>query len=76
MESVFLLHDNARPHMSRVTLAKRAKFKWEQLDHVPYSPGMSSCDFHTFGPLKKHLKGQRFNSYDELNDAVKDMVLL
>ena len=30
-----------------------AKFKWEQFEHPPYSPDMSPCDFHLFGPLKK-----------------------
>ena len=57
--------------VSRLTHVKRVKFKWEKLDHPPYSPNKSSCDFHLFGPLKKHLKGQGFNSDDELKDAVK-----
>lgn len=71
---VVLLHDNARPHVSRVTHAELAKFRWERLDHPPYSPDMSPCDFHVFGPLKKHLKGRQFNSDDEVKDAVKDWV--
>ncbi|XP_037572224.1 histone-lysine N-methyltransferase SETMAR-like [Dermacentor silvarum] len=71
-EGVVLLHDNARPHVSRVTDAELAKFKWEQLDHSPYSPDMSPCDFNVFGPLKKHLKRKRFNLANELKDAVKD----
>nr|XP_042913904.1 histone-lysine N-methyltransferase SETMAR-like [Parasteatoda tepidariorum] len=73
-EGVVLLHDNARPHVSRVTHMELAKFKWETLDHPPYSPGMSSCDFHVFGPLKKRLKGKRFNLDDALKDAVQDWV--
>ncbi|GFW08023.1 hypothetical protein TNCV_2977921 [Trichonephila clavipes] len=35
---------------------------------------MSPGDFHAFGPLKKSLKGKRFNSDDELKDAMKDWV--
>ncbi|GFS68708.1 hypothetical protein TNCV_1959121 [Trichonephila clavipes] len=35
---------------------------------------MSPYDFHVFGPLKKYLKGKRFNSYDVLKDTVKDWV--
>ena len=58
--------------MSRVIHVKRAKFKWEQLDYPSYSPNMLPWDFHVFGPLKKHLKRQHFNSDDELKDAVKD----
>ncbi|GFW23868.1 histone-lysine N-methyltransferase SETMAR [Trichonephila clavipes] len=50
------------------------KFKWETLDHPPYSPDMSPCDFHVFDPLKKHLKGKRFNSDDVLKDTVKNWV--
>ena len=69
-EGVVLIYDNAHSHVSRVTPAKRAK--WEQLDHQLYSPNMSPCDFNVFGSLKKHLKGQRFNSNDELKYAVKD----
>ncbi|GFY54924.1 histone-lysine N-methyltransferase SETMAR [Trichonephila inaurata madagascariensis] len=73
-ESVVLLYDNARPDVSGVAHVEQAKFKWEQLDHPPYSLDMSPCDFHVFGHLKKHLKGKRFNSDDELKDVVKDWV--
>ncbi|PRD38269.1 UNVERIFIED_CONTAM: Histone-lysine N-methyltransferase SETMAR [Trichonephila clavipes] len=61
-EGVVLLHDNARSHVSRITHVELDKFKLKQLDHLPYHPGMSPCDFHAFGPLKKHLKGRYFNS--------------
>ncbi|GFW98758.1 histone-lysine N-methyltransferase SETMAR [Trichonephila clavipes] len=71
-EGVVLLHDNARSHVSRVTQRKLDKFKWETLNHPLYSPDMSPCDFHVFGPLKKHRKGKRFNSGDVLKDTVKD----
>ena len=74
-EGMILLHDNARPHVSRVTQSVLAKFKWEQFEHPPYSPDMSPCDFHLFGPLKKHLKGKRFHSDDELKDTVEDWLL-
>ncbi|GFW52020.1 histone-lysine N-methyltransferase SETMAR [Trichonephila clavipes] len=68
-EGVVLLHDNARPHVSRVTQMELDKFKWETLDHPPYSPDMSPCDFHVLDPLKKHLKGKHFN----LDDVLKNM---
>ena len=71
-EGVVLLHDNDRPHVSRVTHAELAKFKWELLDHPTCSLDMSPCDFYVFGPLRKHLKWQRFNSDDELRDAMKN----
>ncbi|GFV36791.1 mariner Mos1 transposase [Trichonephila clavipes] len=74
MEVVVLLHDNVHPHVSRVAQMELDKFKWETLDHSPYSPDMSPCDFHVLGPMKKHLKRKRFNSDDVLKDTVKDWV--
>ena len=71
-EGEVLLHDNAHAQVSKVTHVKRAKFKWKQFEHPPYSSDMSPCDFYVFAPLKKHMKGQRFNSVEELKDAVKD----
>lgn len=71
---VVLFHGNACPHISRVKLAKLTKFKWEQLDHSPYSPDISPCNFHVFGSPKKHLKGQRLNLDDKLKDDEKDWV--
>ena len=62
MEGVFLLHDHARSYVSMNKHVKMAKFKCEQLHYAPYSLDMAPCDFHEFGPLKKRLKGQRFNS--------------
>ncbi|GFY67475.1 hypothetical protein TNIN_2771 [Trichonephila inaurata madagascariensis] len=59
MKDVVLLHDNARSHVPRVTHKELVKFKWELLDHSLYSPDMSSCDFHVYGSLKKHLKRKR-----------------
>jgi hypothetical protein len=29
---------------------------------LPYSPDISLCDYHMFGPLKKALRGRRFSS--------------
>ncbi|GFY71536.1 uncharacterized protein TNIN_355991 [Trichonephila inaurata madagascariensis] len=73
-ECVVLLHDNARPHVSRVTPAELAEFKTEQLDHPSYSPDMFPCVFHLFGPLKKHLKWKLFNADNEFKGTLKDWV--
>lgn len=69
---VILLHDNARPHVAGVVKTQLAKFKWETLQHPPYSPDLSPCDFHIFGKLKKHLKGTRFVSDDAVMESVTD----
>ncbi|GFY67863.1 histone-lysine N-methyltransferase SETMAR [Trichonephila inaurata madagascariensis] len=44
-KGVVQVHDNTRPHISRVTYVELTKFKFKQLDHPPYSPDMSPCDF-------------------------------
>ncbi|GBO05744.1 hypothetical protein AVEN_69862-1 [Araneus ventricosus] len=57
---VVLLYDNALPHTATRILNKLRKFGWTVLEHQPYSPDLSPCDFHIVGPLKKTLKGSRF----------------
>ncbi|KAK6763545.1 hypothetical protein RB195_024027 [Necator americanus] len=40
-----LLHDNARPHISKVTLLKLDELGYETLPHSPYSPDFSPTDY-------------------------------
>ncbi|GFW43318.1 histone-lysine N-methyltransferase SETMAR [Trichonephila clavipes] len=58
---VSLLHNNAWPHTALVTKALHKQFKWEVLDHPPYSPGVALSDFHLFRYLKLHLGGKLFH---------------
>jgi len=66
---VCLLHDNTWPHSRQVT-ALLEKFKWDILDHPPYSPDLAPSDFHLFLHLKKHLAGKKFDNDDELQEEV------
>ena len=36
----------------------------------PYSPDLAPSDFHLFGPMKEHLRGQKFAD-DEVMEAVQ-----
>ena len=67
---VCLLHDNARPHSAHVTTALLEKFKWDILDHPPYSPDLAPSDFHLFLHLKKHLAGKKFDDHDEVQEVM------
>nr|XP_042906765.1 uncharacterized protein LOC122271040 [Parasteatoda tepidariorum] len=68
---VVLLHDNARPHMTRRTTAVLTKFGSELFDHPPYSPDLDPSDFHVFLHLKKFLSsGERFGNDEELKTSV------
>ncbi|GFW94458.1 histone-lysine N-methyltransferase SETMAR [Trichonephila clavipes] len=68
---VRLLHDNARPYTALVTKALLKQFKWEVLDHPPYSPDLAPIDFHLFRYLKSHLSGKSFRDDDEIKDEVE-----
>ena len=67
---VCLLHNNAWPHSVHVTTALLEKFKWDILDHLPYSPDLAPSDFHLFLHLKKHLAGKKFDDADEVQEEV------
>ncbi|GBM61069.1 Mariner Mos1 transposase [Araneus ventricosus] len=68
---VILLHDNARPHTANAVKTTLQQFRWETLEHPPYSPDLSPCDFHIFGPLKQAIRGHRFTTDDEVCDWVQ-----
>ena len=61
IRDMLLLHNNARPHSAAITQEKLAEMNWTVLEHPPYSPNLSPCDYHMFGPLKEALGGQRFD---------------
>lgn len=72
IRKVILLHDNARPHTAALTVQKLEQLGWETLEHPPYSPDLSPCDFHVFGPLKEALGGQKFHSDNEVEAYVRN----
>jgi len=63
-------HDNAPAHKSRVCLEILDEIGCELLPHPPYSPDLAPCDFFLFPELKKHLRGHRFETDSEVNQAV------
>nr|CAH7761651.1 unnamed protein product [Callosobruchus chinensis] len=65
-----LLHDNARPHVANRTKDLIKSFRWETLDHPPYSPDLAPSDYHLFLHLKKHLGGQRLQDDKEVKTVV------
>ncbi|KAF2350019.1 Transposase type 1 [Trinorchestia longiramus] len=57
-----LLHDNARPHVARMTVQKFRELEYETLPHPPYSPDLSPTDYHLFKHLSTFLDGKTFRS--------------
>jgi transposase len=68
---VLLLHDNARPHSAAPTVNLLYSWGWEIVPHPAYSPDLAPSDFHLFQKMKKHLRGQRFHSNEDVQNEVK-----
>ena len=71
---VILLHDNAPVHVTRSLLDMLDAWDWEVIQHPPYSPDLSPCDFFLFPKLKNKLRGIRFDTAEEIENAVKAQV--
>jgi hypothetical protein len=56
--------------LTDVTTALLEKFKWDVLDHPPYSPDLASSHFHLFHHLKKHGSGEKLDDDDEVQEEV------
>ena len=65
VQNSIILHDNARSHTTAVTNLLSG-WQWEILEHPPYSPNMSPCDYDLFAKVKEPLRGTRHNIRDEL----------
>ena len=68
---VLLLHDNVRLHTAAHTVDNLSALKFEVLKRPPYSPDLAPSDFHLFGPMKEHLRGQNFEYDNEVMEAVQ-----
>ena len=70
MRQFAALSDSVSMYVAKIVQETLAKKNWEVLHHPVYSSDLSLCDFHLFGPLKKALKGQRFNSDADVKTVV------
>ena len=67
---VHLLHDNASSHKCEVVKSFLASEKVKVLNHPPYSPDLSPCDFFLFPRLKIMLSGNKYTSRSSLGSAI------
>ncbi|XP_029654429.1 histone-lysine N-methyltransferase SETMAR-like, partial [Octopus sinensis] len=70
----FLLHDNARLHVSRITLQKLTDLGCETLPLPLYSPKVSLTDFNCFKHLDTFLRQKTFCSKTEIETEFKDFL--
>ncbi|GBP37932.1 Mariner Mos1 transposase [Eumeta japonica] len=64
-DKVFLLHDNARPHVAKPVKTYLGTLKWDVLPHPPYSPDIAPSDYHLFRSMAHGLTDQKFTSYED-----------
>uniref|UniRef100_A0A0K0FSR3 Histone-lysine N-methyltransferase SETMAR n=1 Tax=Strongyloides venezuelensis TaxID=75913 RepID=A0A0K0FSR3_STRVS len=69
-----LLHDNARPYVSKTTLQKLNDLKYETLPHPPYSPDLAPTNFHFFKSLDQFLKDKVFKNEELIKIAFEEFI--
>ncbi len=67
-----LHHDNASSHTAGHTLCNLHENCVDTMVHPPYSPDLAPLDFAVFPHLKKLMKGKRYRTVQELQDATMD----
>ena len=69
-----LLHDNARPHIARLTMQLLNELGYETLSHPPYSPDLSPTDYHFFKHLDIFLQEKYFKNQGDAKTAFNDFI--
>jgi len=67
-DKVFILHDNASPHVAKMTKENLESMGWEVLPHPPYSPDLSPTDYHLFRSMQHFLEGKHYTNNKEVYD--------
>uniref|UniRef100_A0A0N5CE35 Histone-lysine N-methyltransferase SETMAR n=1 Tax=Strongyloides papillosus TaxID=174720 RepID=A0A0N5CE35_STREA len=69
-----LLYDNAKSHVSNMTLQKLCELGYETLPHSPYSLDLSLTDYHFFKHLNNFLTDKVFRNDDDIKTAFEAFV--
>ena len=68
---VFFLHDNARPHIAKLTQMKLRSLDWTVLPHPPYGSDLIPLNYHLFRSLTHYLEGRHFIDDNKLKTDVQ-----
>ncbi|KOC66868.1 Histone-lysine N-methyltransferase SETMAR [Habropoda laboriosa] len=68
-------HDNARPHVSQITVQKLNSLKFETLPNPPYSPDLSPTDYHFFKHLNHFLNEKTFMNQEAVENAFEQFIV-
>ena len=69
-------HDNARPHVAKVTIEIVKQLGFEVLQHPAYSPDPAPSDYHFFAPLKDALRDRKCSPDEAVQKPVHVLQLL
>ena len=69
------LHDNATPHKATSVRGLLRRWRWEVLEHPPYSPDLSPCDYDLIPQLKAPLCAHRFRTRDDIAIAIRRLIM-
>ena len=61
---MILLHNNARPYVTKLVKETLKTLHWEVLLHVAYSLDCAPADYHLFRSMAHALAEEHFNSYE------------
>ncbi len=67
-----LLHDNAAPHIAKVTKETLESLGFQVLPRPPYSPDLAPSDFHLFRSLQWFLRDKTLEAEEEVKSALDD----
>jgi histone-lysine N-methyltransferase SETMAR len=70
-KGVLFFQENAWPHTATATVQTVQQLGFELLPHPPYRPDVAPADYHVFSPLKETLRGHRFESHSDVQQAVQ-----
>jgi histone-lysine N-methyltransferase SETMAR len=68
-QKIIVLNEPAHLHTENLTMIL-ATLHWEIMNHPPYSPDLALNDFHLFGLLKVHLRGQNLMWTKKLKHSI------
>ena len=66
--------DNAPVHNSILVTDYLTKMVIKTVPHPPYSPDLAPCDFCLFPKLKEKLRGCRYETIEEMKEAVMKVI--
>ena len=69
-----ILCDNAQPYVTQAMLQKLNKLGYEVLPYPPYSPDLSTTDYHFFKHLDNFLLGKCFHNQQEAENAFQEFI--